>query len=183
LLKAHYRSELQWSEDLLRESQKNLDDWYRTLKRLENIPKAKVDSLVLFGLSNDLQVLDALKTLGDLEYHARTSNPPKLSANKLLAGGVQELVKGIPNQASKEQFGKFKSSANLLGLLQKAPEDWFKGNASEGDQAEFDAIALRREVARAAKDWAAADAARDEATAKGIVLEDKPDGSTEWRKT
>ena len=58
----------------------------------------------------------------------------------------------------------------LLGLLQKDPEDWFKGNASSDDQAEFDAIALRRQEARAAKDWAAADAARDEATAKGIVL-------------
>ena len=70
---------------------------------------------------------------------------------------------------------------NLLGLLQKNPEEWFKGNASSDDQAEFDAIALRRQEARAAKDWAAADAARDEATAKGIVLEDGPDGTT-WRK-
>jgi len=30
LLKAHYRSELMWSEQLLKESKKNLDDWYRT---------------------------------------------------------------------------------------------------------------------------------------------------------
>ena len=72
-------------------------------------------------------------------------------------------------------------AANLLGLLQKDPEDWFKGGTSSGDQAEFDAIALRRQEARAAKDWAAADAARDEAKAKGIVLEDGPDGTT-WRK-
>ena len=72
-------------------------------------------------------------------------------------------------------------SAKLLGLLQKDPEDWFKGGASADEEAEFDAIALRRQEARAAKDWAAADAARDEATAKGIVLEDGPDGTT-WRK-
>ena len=72
-------------------------------------------------------------------------------------------------------------SLRLLGLLQKDPEDWFKGGASSDDQAEFDAIALRRQEARAAKDWAAADAARDEAKAKGIVLEDGPDGTT-WRK-
>ena len=68
-----------------------------------------------------------------------------------------------------------------LGFFQKDPEDWFKGGASADEEAEFDAIAKRREVARAAKDWAAADAARDEATAKGIVLEDGPDGTT-WRK-
>ena len=71
--------------------------------------------------------------------------------------------------------------SQLLGLLQKDPEDWFKGGASAEDEAEFDAIAMRREQARAQKDWAAADAARDEATAKGIVLEDGPDGTT-WRK-
>jgi len=74
-----------------------------------------------------------------------------------------------------------RSVLNLLGLLQKDPEDWFKGGASAEDEAEFDAIALRRQEARAAKDWAAADAARDEGAAKGIVLEDGPDGTT-WRK-
>ena len=76
---------------------------------------------------------------------------------------------------------KFLSAAHLVGLLQKDPEEWFKGGASANEEAEFDAIALRRQEARAAKDWAAADAARDEATAKGIVLEDGPDGTT-WRK-
>ena len=76
---------------------------------------------------------------------------------------------------------QFLAIGNLLGLLQKDPEDWFKGGASADEEAEFDAIALRRQEARAAKDWAAADAARDEATAKGIVLEDGPDGTT-WRK-
>ena len=80
-----------------------------------------------------------------------------------------------------DMASEIKASANLLGLLQKDPEDWFKGGASSDDQAEFDAIALRRQEARAAKDWAAADAARDEATAKGIVLEDGPEGTT-WRK-
>ena len=80
-----------------------------------------------------------------------------------------------------KDFNTIMQEANLLGLLQKDPEDWFKGGASDDDQAEFDAIAMRRQTARAAKDWAAADAARDEATAKGIVLEDGPDGTT-WRK-
>ena len=81
-----------------------------------------------------------------------------------------------------KDFNTIIREANLLGLLQKDPEAWFKGGASADEEAEFDAIALRRQEARAAKDWTAADAARDEATAKGIVLEDKPDGSTEWRK-
>ena len=80
-----------------------------------------------------------------------------------------------------EMSVKFVSGVLSVGLLLKDPEDWFKGNASDDDQAEFDAIAKRREDARARKDWAAADAARDEAKEKGIVLEDGPNGTT-WRK-
>ena len=89
--------------------------------------------------------------------------------------------KELQKQIAIQNVSSFVASANLLGLLQKDPEDWFKGGASDDDQAEFDAIALRRQEARAAKDWEAADAARDEAKAKGIVLEDGPDGTT-WRK-
>ena len=82
---------------------------------------------------------------------------------------------------SVKHAGEVLATGQLLGLLQKSPEDWFKGNASDDDQAEFDAIAKRREEARTRKDWAAADAARDEAKEKGIVLEDGPNGTT-WRK-
>ena len=135
LLKAHYRSELNWSEDLLRESKAQLDGWYRAI-----------------GQNSGLDVADDVGFLAE-----------DLNTSALLAYG-QDVV-----------------SLKLLGLLQKAPEEWFKGNTSSDEAAEFDAIALRREEARAAKDWAAADAARDEATAKGIVLEDGPDGTT-WRK-
>ena len=90
------------------------------------------------------------------------------------------LHENSPAGAS-ERAKIFLERANLLGLLQKDPEEWFKGGASVDEEAEFNAIAKRRQEARAAKDWAAADAARDEATAKGIVLEDGSDGTT-WRK-
>ena len=46
---------------------------------------------------------------------------------------------------------------------------------------EIEALIKQRNDARAAKDWAAADAARDALTAKGVVLEDGPNGTT-WRK-
>jgi cysteinyl-tRNA synthetase len=157
LLKAHYRSELNWSEDLLKESKAQLDGWYQALKNIE---------------------LGATKTGGDMMYSHmwKDLNTPKFISY------ISKLVPQIRIPEYREKLSEMVfNGANLLGLLQKDPEDWFKGNASSDDQAEFDAIAKRRELARAAKDWAAADAARDEATAKGIVLEDSPDGTT-WRK-
>jgi len=173
LLKAHYRSELNWSEDLLKESKTQLDRWYASLadfKKATNLPPNPeaymTDEVINIALYNT--IFDELSTPAAIVSLAGKSRDLRQALAKTL-----NVVKG--DARSMLVF------ANLLGLLQKDPEDWFKGGASDDDQAEFDAIAKRREVARAAKDWAAADAARDEATAKGIVLEDGPDG-TSWRK-
>jgi len=68
---------------------------------------------------------------------------------------------------------------NLLGLLQQDPEAWFKGTGDDsGIQEKIDA----RVAAKKAKDWAAADKIRKELSEAGILLEDKPDGSTDWRR-
>jgi cysteinyl-tRNA synthetase len=179
LLKAHYRSELNWSEDLLKESKAQLDGWYRALveisKYLSEKSTAHVESYELLHLlPNDLKALLSISFIGgqlsDCYNLIRNdhSNMPWDGDNSR-----SHIVQKVLNTVMRE--------GRLLGLLQKDPEDWFKGNASSDDQSKFDAIAMRRHEARAAKDWAAADAARDEATALGIVLEDGPEG-TSWRK-
>ena len=189
LLKAHYRSELNWSEDLLKESKAQLDDWYRIKKSFLDfngfaetetpyLPHSIYEDLNFPGSIFEVGKLIQISTKISMEYGkvaAQVLNSDKAQSNNI--GAQLDDVQS-----------KFLMSGNvffeltgLLGLLQKDPEDWFKGGASSDDQAEFDAIALRRQEARAAKDWAAADAARDEATARGIVLEDGPDGTT-WRK-
>jgi cysteinyl-tRNA synthetase len=71
------------------------------------------------------------------------------------------------------------AGGNLLGLLQQAPETWLKGDQS--DLSIEDAIA-RRNVARKSRDFAEADLIRGELMAKGVILEDKPGGKTEWRR-
>ncbi len=133
ILKAHYRSELVWSDALLQESKAQLDGWYRQKAN----GNANQNNKYLEDILDDL--------------------------------GTPEAIRGA-------------ECANLLGLLQKHPEDWFKGGASKADEEKFDALAKAREEARKAKDWAKADAARDEAKKLGIILEDKPDGTTTWRK-
>src|SRR5579872_2916511 len=71
------------------------------------------------------------------------------------------------------------ATANLLGLLQHTSDEWFKGDGDDsGIQARIDA----RNSAKKAKNWAEADKIRNELKSQGILLEDKPDGTTDWRR-
>jgi cysteinyl-tRNA synthetase len=77
-----------------------------------------------------------------------------------------------------EDPGSLKASAALLGLLESSAEEWFRGGA---DESSVEARIAERAEAKANRDFARADAIRDELKAEGIVLEDGPSGTT-WRK-
>lgn len=78
-----------------------------------------------------------------------------------------EAIAGLPDGAS------------LLGIGQQTPETWFQG----GTDAEWvKQRTARLAEARAMKDWASADALRDELKAAGILLSIAKDGSIEWRR-
>lgn len=73
--------------------------------------------------------------------------------------------------------------ASVLGLLEQEPEAFLQSGAQVDDAevAEIESLIQQRLDARKAKDWAAADAARDRLNEMGIVLEDGPQGTT-WRR-
>ena len=70
--------------------------------------------------------------------------------------------------------------ANLLGFLQQSPEEWFKG---DGDDSQIQTLINDRIEAKKAKNWSVADGIRKKLADDGIILEDKPDGTTDWRRT
>lgn len=175
LLKAHYRSELVWSEELLEESKVQLDGWYRLLKFITAWSYLKDD----FCESN---LID--KLVDDL-------NSPRFFANLFeYIEKIKNLVQtGVPSDKDYgvDRLGHMGAEVILtlryVGLLQKDPEEWFRGKGKEGglSDAEIDNLIKERAEVRAAKNWARADEIRDIFAAENIILEDGKDGTT-WRR-
>jgi cysteinyl-tRNA synthetase len=69
-----------------------------------------------------------------------------------------------------------------MGLLQHEPSNWLHGIINVMDEYMRERIA-ERAAARRERRFADADRIRAELAADGIVLEDRPDGTTDWRRT
>ncbi|HET9818363.1 MAG TPA: DALR domain-containing protein, partial [Rhodanobacteraceae bacterium] len=163
LLSAHYRQPLDWSDALIGQSIATLDRLYGVLRDLSDVDTTATDGDIPGNLENALlddlntpEALAELAKLADAARHAGSSGERRRTKAALLAGGA------------------------LLGLLQQDPETWFKRGTGDVDAARVESLIEARQAARAARDFARADAIRDELAAMGIAIEDGPQG-TRWR--
>ena len=157
LLAAHYRAPVALTDDALAEARNVLDRLYRAVGDVD-ADEGAVDEAFLAALADDLNTPAAMARLHELA--------------------------GAANRGDADAAVALKSSAALLGLLEKTDDDWARGDtAKDGlDDAAIEAAIEARKAARANRDFAAADAIRDDLAANGILLEDGPDGTT-WRRS
>ena len=127
------------------------------------------------AMDQDLNTSGALAVLFDL------AKPLKALANRLDRGDQVDHTKDELDQLL-QRWRLLRELSGVLGLrLETAVAD----AATNGidNSAEIEAAIAARQQAKQSKDFATADRIRDELTAKGIELIDKPGGITEWRRS
>ena len=165
LLGAHYHQPLDWSDETIGSARRMLDRLYGAVRGIDVSAEARAAAepsvALLEALEDDL---NTPKAMAELFAMAKTLNKTSDDAEKQRLAAV------------------LYASGDLMGLLQSEPESWFAGDVEGKLSAdEIDTLIDKRNQARAAKDFAAADAYRDELTDAGIKIEDGADGSS-WRR-
>ena len=167
LISSHYRSPINYSEQSLQQAQGSLARLYSALKDFDT---ASAKNLV------NSRYEKAFNTAMDDDF-----NTPEAF------GALFELVKDI-NRLKETEPETARQLAKLLvrlgavlGILQRSPDQFFKHTADDSvDSKLIDGLIAQRKQARANKDWARADAIRDQLSALKVVVEDSADGSS-WR--
>ena len=161
-LTTHYHQPFNFTFEGLQQAKAILDKFYNALQKNKDVPTIDIepDSRIIEALADDLNTPLALSYL-------------------------HEIVNDLNKAESEEERSRLKSllvkSAYMLGLLYNEPESWFKGEGNDDEAAEIESLIAKRAEAKKNKDWATADAIRNELKDKGIVLEDSPTGTT-WKK-
>jgi cysteinyl-tRNA synthetase len=166
ILRAHYRSPLNYSDAHLDDAKGALTRLYTALNEVDaGAGPFEVDwneahaQRFREAMNDDFNTPIAMAALFDLVTELNKSKSPALARQLKALGGV-------------------------LGLLERAPAAFLQGGSQEAGLTP-DAIEQMIEARRAAKkarNFAESDRIRAELSAAGIVLEDKPDGSTHWRR-
>ena len=163
LLRGHYRSEINYSWDMLEDARQSLLGFYIALKETPPVP-------IELEWSNQY----AQKFRAAMEDDFDT--PAAFAV-------LHELRRELNRSKSAETAGLLKVLGGTLGFFQEVPAAFVQGAANTGEaQMDVDALVFERNAAKQGKDFARADAIRKQLDAAGIVLEDKPGGVTEWRR-
>jgi cysteinyl-tRNA synthetase len=151
MLKAHYRSPIDWTLKGLEESAKTLDDWYWVAADLKG---ERPSGAVVQALSDDLSTPQVIAALHGLRNSAASGN--------------------------ERDRGEFAGSLRFLGFLSQSVAEWKdrKQQASGLDAKQIDGLIADRTAARARKDFKESDRIRDELAAMGVVIKDSKEGTT-----
>ena len=164
MLSAHYRSPINFCDELMDAAKNGLERIYNCVDNIDflmnNAPEGEVKGEIseamegyknkfIAAMEDDLNTADAISAIFEAVRFANSMTSPNKAELECAKSTIVEL-------------------GNVLGLLKNTQ----KASLDE----EIEALIAQRTQARKDKDWALADKIRDDLKARGIVLEDTPDG-------
>lgn len=164
ILRAHYRSPLNYSDAHLSDAKGALTRLYTALKNTPPAAFAVSENAndytrrFFTAMNDDFGTVEAVAVLFELANEVNKTNSPELS-------------------------GCLKALGGIVGLLQREPQVFLQGGSiSDGlSSEEIESLIAQRKQARADKNWAESDRIRDLLNAENIILEDGAGGTT-WRR-
>jgi len=186
LLATQYRGPLDFSDRAIKEAKQALDGFYDLFQRLHEVgDRAAGESALASGIDRAQEAFrQAMDDDVNTPMAMATLQKLRSDVNKFLEQGLSPEKRELARTA-------FRSLGGVLGLFQL--ETWqFKLapgvlSGRDGSQAvladhDIESKLVERNEARKQKDFKKADEIRHFLAARGIVIEDKPDGTSRWKR-
>jgi cysteinyl-tRNA synthetase len=168
LLSSHYRGPINYSMAQLAQADETLLGLYRALKDADGSGPVDAEWLARFSAAMD-DDFNTPEALAALQGVARELNLAKASGDTVKSAGAAATLRAM---------------GAVLGVLQTDPDSYLKRSVGRQmmSDADVEALLAARRAARTAKNFAESDRIREQLSAAGILLEDKPGGITHWRR-
>jgi cysteinyl-tRNA synthetase len=179
LVSSHYRGPINYTLENLQQADATLSGIYNALRGLP----------VRTAGANAGRWRDEFNAVMDEDFNT----PRAMAVLQRLSREIneQKSAGGGGEEAAARLAAVFRELAAILGIAQLDPEQWFRLRAPGIDSRDRGAGLSDQDIeqrisgrlaARKSRDFAAADRLRDELAQQGVILEDKPDGTTLWRR-
>jgi cysteinyl-tRNA synthetase len=177
LVSSHYRGPINYTLENLQQADATLSGIYNALRGLpRRVPGGEAQKW-----------RDEFRAVMDEDFNT----PRALAVLQRLLREINEQKSATGAELAAQLATVFRELAAVLGVAQLDPEQWFRMRAPGTDvqdrgaglsDQDIEQRIAARLAARKAREFAASDRLRDELAQQGVILEDKPDGTTLWRR-
>jgi len=195
IFSTHYRNPLDYSDAAMQDATAGLDRLYSALAGIKTLPEQGNGTESAISAKDRQKLLslrERFEKVMDNDFNTAQGLGLLFDAAKVL-NKVRQHLPPQPAQADvallRESGAVIRELAGIMGLLRQDPETYLHERrlaqlrSLDISEEEIEDLIQQRNQARAAKDWARADAIRDELLKKQIELKDSPIGTTWSVKT